>query len=107
MPDRLDDSILLKIHRQFKKDEAVKALVSEIIRQRAEIGLLKDEKADLKKQIKVQKPVSKKINPEWNKDEYIIELLKQIDTHKRKRTMQLQNTKHWQKLYFNKIHQAQ
>ncbi len=43
----INDSVLLKIHREFGHDEAVKALEAEISSLRFENGVLKSEKAEL------------------------------------------------------------
>lgn len=99
---RLEDGILLKIHRQFGMDESVKALVDEIVRLRQEVGILQSEKAELEDKLP-KKPISKKIDSAWNKDAYILDLKKQIKTQYNKRVQQAKNTKHWQKLYFKEL----
>jgi hypothetical protein len=101
---RLDDSILLKIHRQFSKDESVMALVAEIKRLREEIGMLTSEKQELFDRLSnKEKLLHKKVLPEWNKDEYVEQLKREIARHKQLRKTCRENMKHWMNLYFEQL----
>ncbi len=73
MDDRLDNAVLLKIHRQFSHDESIQALLAEIRRQRTEIGILQSEKAELEDRLK-QPAGTKKV---WTKDAFFAELVEQ------------------------------
>lgn len=101
-----DNPILLKIHRQFSKDESVKFLTSEIAALNFTIGVQKSEIEELKSLIplpKVQK--NRKIESEWNKDEYVIELKKQNRTINIKNKELQQSANDWREKYFNLLAQ--
>ena len=64
-----EDAVLLKLHRTYGKDEAIKYLFDEISSLRFKIGELKSENAELIYQNNIIRGVK-----QWSKDEYILEL---------------------------------
>lgn len=100
--ERDSDSILLKIHRQYGKDESVAHLITEVKKLKFKIGELKSENqellfannqlqkdkakldAELKKPIqknRVVEVISTRIEKSWKKEDYIASLLAQIKKH--------------------------
>ena len=81
MEQPIHDTVLLRIHRQYSKDEAMKALFSEISFLKFRIGELASENEELKAIIAGN--VERKTAKHWKKDEYVAELRRNLkDMHK-------------------------
>lgn len=82
-----DDAILLKLHRQYGKDEALKVLFAEISALKFKIGELVSENEELNHTIKRLNAshLELKTAKQWQKDDYVSELRKTIkNMHKSK-----------------------
>jgi regulator of replication initiation timing len=87
-----DRAILLKIRRQFKKDESINALLKIISELRVEVGMQKSEIQELKQDVVAlsiennklkSRPTESKSKKQWRKDEIMAiwkdELIKKDD----------------------------
>jgi len=113
MSEKFSDNILLRIHRQYSKDESMKYLFEELAKlkfkigeQKSEIEELKDnssgrkEIAELKKEIVELNQIKNqmgKIDPAWRKEQYILDLKNQIQ----RRSERIKAMQVWQSKYLN------
>ena len=96
-----EDKILLKLYRQYGKDEALKYLFDEISRLKFQVGELKSEVAELKHM--QDQPETKGITY----DENMTELIKEKKTKAKNYTRLKKEVTEWRNKYFNIIAQTQ
>ena len=113
-----DDTILLKIHRQYSEKEAVAYLEGllkqkndEIAQLKFKIGELNSENSEIKDSfvnlqkefITLQKQLEKKVNAkkEWNLNDYTLALEGTIKKLNKKASDRTENVNKWRNMYFD------
>lgn len=97
-----DDPILLKLHRRYGKDEALKYLFEEISSLRFQLGEMASENAELSDLLsKPSEPSEGKTAKEWKKDDYVNELKKTIEGINKKKTQAKKDAIMWRDRYFS------
>lgn len=96
-----DDAILLKIKRQFSKEESISCLLKIISDLEIENGSLKSEIFELEHKIEKIRSGDKKTKKQWLQEEIFEELNKELklltQTNHKNKTSMLE----WRKQYFN------
>lgn len=102
-----DEAILLKIKRQFSKDESIHALLKIISEVRIENGILKSELSEAKTENnKIKNSVKQhgtKLKKEWLRDEVFAELKKNIAKKSENEKRLQRQVNEWREKYFNLI----
>lgn len=94
-----EDTILLKIKRDFTESEAIAQLTKLVSEKQIEIGMLKSELSEAKHKL-VQKKNTKK---EWLKDELIAYMDKRQKEAERQYKLALNSVNEWRDKYFSLI----
>ena len=99
------DAVLLRIHRQYGKDESTKYLFDEISRLQFQIGELKSENAELAAAIQKapaeEKKPSTSVPKEWTKELYAKELKTTIKRMVKTNSEAKKNATEWRDKYFS------
>lgn len=100
-----DDTILLKIKREFTENEAVQQLLKMVSELEHEIGVLKserDEAADTAKKLRTIPTMTKK---QWLQEEVFVSVNCELETLKRKNTERKKSAEEWRNKYFSLLAQ--
>jgi FtsZ-binding cell division protein ZapB len=99
-----DEAILLKIKRQFSKDESILVLLKEIGDQRIQIGILKSELSEAKYEVERAKNVvvveGLKTKKQWLKEDLIKSMNEEMDHIRRNNSQSKKDAETWQSKYF-------
>jgi predicted RNase H-like nuclease (RuvC/YqgF family) len=102
-----DEKILLKIKRQFSKEESVAELLRQNESLKIEIGVLKSEKSELEYEINKirQEKVTEgtKTKKAWLKDDLIAEMTIQMKAQQDKLTTVNRQLNDWRNKYFSLV----
>ncbi len=109
-----DDKVLLKLHRRYGADEALKYLFEEISKLRFNIGELKSENAELSDKnnelvqlLKTEQSKTKKqkrsVQPEWKLEDYVIELEASVNRVSGKNAELRKEVNKWRNNYFDAL----
>ena len=96
-----DDTILLKIKREFTDNEAVQQLLKMISELEVEIGVLKserDEAVDMAKKLRTVPTMTKK---QWLQEEVFVSVNCELETLRRKYTENKKSFEEWRNKYFS------
>lgn len=96
-----DDPVLLKLHRTYGTNEALKYLFDEISQLKFKIGELISENAELND--KINYPDSEETKPakHWKKDDYFKLLSEQFDVLNKKHAITKKDLEMWRSKYFS------
>lgn len=94
-----DDPVLLKLHRKYGKDEALKYLFEELSSLRFKLGELASENSELSGLL--SKPKEGKTAKEWKKDDYVKELKKLLDRARENKRQAEKDCIMWRDRYFS------
>ena len=95
-----EEAILLKIKRQFSKDESMAALFKIISELRIEIGFLKSDNAELKDTLDSLMIDGKPVQVGWLKDDVIKNLERRLKKEKKSREQFQKSSNEWRDKYF-------
>lgn len=91
-----EDTILLKIKRDFKDNEAIAQLLKTISEKQIEIGMLKSELAETKHKLTQPKNTKK----EWLKDELVAYMDERQKVAEKQYKLALDSVNEWRDKYF-------
>jgi hypothetical protein len=97
-----EDKILLKLHRQYAKDEAMKVWLQEISSLKFRLGELQSENAELKYELSKPKEETKTAK-EWKRDDFFAELKLQLHNTMISKRAARKDMETWQQKYFRLI----
>jgi len=110
-----EDNTLLRLRRQFSENEACKFLFEQISKLKFRVGELQSENAELADMLKKEKlrkdpasgnPVKKNIR-EWDKDQLVADLKKNISTQQKNNSELTKKLKDWRDKYFSLLAQTE
>ena len=96
-----DETILLKIKRQFSKDESISALNKIISELRIEIGILKSDNAELKDVIDSMFVDGEAVQPNWLKDDVIKNLERKLKNERKLKKDLQKSTNEWRDKFYS------
>lgn len=103
---KYEDTILLQLHRQFSKDEAVKQLLEEISKLKFTIGEMKSEVDEAKDEVIKLKASPDHVPKEWTMDDYVKELKTKYKAMKEERNKAIVAIKFWEDRYYEEVAKA-
>lgn len=104
------DSVLLKIHRNYSKDESIKYLFEKIKQLEQDksdlnfrIGELKSENSELEDKIKLleKKKNNRFVEPEWKESDYVKSLEETIKKIQKNQSDKSESINKWRNMYFD------
>lgn len=96
-----DETILLKIKREFTTNEAVQQLLKLLSERETEIGVLKSELSEAIDKAEKLRTESKMTKKEWLKDEVIAQIEHLRKTEQKKLVLYKKSLEDWRYKYFN------
>lgn len=96
-----DNPILLKINRQFTKDESLDALNKIISELRIEIGILKSENSELKDTIDSMFADGEPVQPNWLKNDVIKNLENKLKKERKLKKDLQKSTNEWRDKFYS------
>lgn len=96
-----EESILLKLKREFETNEAVKLLLKMVSGLETEIGILKSERDELEDKLRQYIGGGGKGKKEWLKDELIADMQQQIKNKDKNCKEYKKSMNDWRNKYFS------
>ena len=91
-----EDHILLKIKREYSKDESFALVLKKLSEAQIENGILKSELSELKD--KMKKPA--KTKKQWLEEDLFTELKEKLNKHQKRETKLQKEVNEWRDNYF-------